>query len=107
MLAQSANLANYQQAGTVQVTVNGSTYADYTARLNVSLAGLWVYHFTQEQLTQLAHQIAGESQEQARATLERGDGVASGSVHLQRFDFKDQLPTDPQHITIQVFYIVS
>jgi hypothetical protein len=107
-LAQSAgaNLARYEQIGTVQVTVNGSTYTTHTATLQVSLAGVWVYRFTQAQVQHVTQEIAGESQRQARATLERVDGVAQVSIHLQRLDFKDLLPTNPQRISVQFFYIV-
>jgi hypothetical protein len=104
-LAQMTN-PHYQQEGAVQVTVNGSTYADQTALLNVSLSGAWVYHFTQAQLVQFAHHIAGESQQQAQATLAKGDGIASVSIHVQRLDFKDLLPTDPQHINLLIVFLV-
>ena len=106
-LAHAINLANYQQEGTVQVTVNAETYTNHTARLKVSLAGIWVYHFTQAQLTALTRHIAGESQQEAKTTIERVDGVAQVSIHLQRLDFRSSLPTNPQHISIQFFYIVS
>ncbi len=105
-LAQSRGLANYQQEGAVQVTVNGSTYANHTALLKVSLSGVWIYHFTQAQETALTQVVAGESQEQAKATLEKLDGVAQVNIHLQRLDLKDQLPTNPQKITVQFFLIV-
>ena len=104
-LAQMAN-PHYQQEGAVQVTVNGSTYADQTALLNVSLSGAWVYHFTQAQLAQFTHHIAGDSQQQAKVTLAKGDGVASVSIHVQRLDFKDLLPTDPQHIKLLIVFLV-
>ena len=108
-LAQSAsaNLANYQQEGTVQVIVNGSTYQQQTATLNVSLSGVWVYRFTQAQVQHVTQEIAGESQQQARAILEKVDGVTQVSIHLQRLDFKDLLPTNPQRISVQFFYLVS
>lgn len=106
-LAQSTHLANYQQIGTVQVTVNGSTSSTHTATLNVSLSGVWVYHFTQAQMHRLMREIAGESQQQARATLENVDGVAQVSIHLHRLDFQDLLPTNPQRISVQFFYLVS
>lgn len=106
-LAHVIILATYEQVGTTQVTVNGSTYANHTATLKVSLSGVWVYRFTKTQLAQLTHHIAGESQEQAKATLERGDGVAQVSIHVQRLDFRSNLPTNPQHISVQFFYIVS
>jgi VCBS repeat-containing protein len=87
--------------------VNGSTYQQRMATLNVSLSGVWVYHFTQVQVQHLTQEIAGESQQQASAALEKVDGVAQVSIHIQRLDFKDLLPTNPQRITVQFFYIVS
>jgi hypothetical protein len=107
ILSQRTTLAKYEQVGTTQVTVNGSTYANQTVTLKVSVSGIWVYRFTKAKLEQLTHQIAGESQEQAQATLERGDGVAGVSIHVQRLDFQDQLPTNPQRIHVQFWYIVS
>ncbi len=106
-LARQSDLDNFQQVGSTQVTVNGSTYGEHTATLHVTLSGIWVYRFTQAQLTQLTRSIAGESQEQAKATLKRVAGVAQVSIHLQRYDFKDTLPTNTAHISIQFFYIVS
>jgi len=106
-LAHMVTLPHFEEVGTTQVTVNGSTYASHTATLKVSLSGVWLYHFTQAQLTQLTHLIAGESQAKAHATLARGDGIASVSIHIQRLDFKDILPTNPRRITMQLFYLVS
>lgn len=98
---------NYQEAGTVEVIVNGSIYAHQTALLHVSLSGVWIYHFTKAQLTQLTRQIAGKSQQQAKAALEKVDGVIMVTIHVHRLDFKDLLPTNPQHISVQFFYLVS
>jgi len=106
-LAQSSPLPNYEQVGTTQVTVNSATYEKQTAAVHVSLSGIWVYRFTQAQLTQLIRHLAGKSQKQAQATLEQVNGIASVSIHVQRFDFKDVLPTNPQRITVQFFYLVS
>jgi hypothetical protein len=105
-LAQSLNLANYQQEGTTQVTVNAATYASHTARLHVSLSGVWVYHFSTEQLTHLKALIAGKNRARAYALLTTVAGIQQVSIHLQRFDFKDLLPTDPQRINVQFFYLV-
>ena len=107
ILAHSGNFALYEQVGTTQVTVNSSTYEKHSALLQVSLSGIWVYHFTQAELTRLAQNIAGESQEQARATLEKVAGITQVSIRVQWFDFKDQLPTNAECIHIQLFYIVS
>jgi hypothetical protein len=106
-LTHSANLAHYEQIGTVQVTVNGSTYANQTVTLKVSVSGVWVYHFPQAQVVHLIEEIAGESQQRATATLEGVAGIAQVSIHLQRLDFQDQLPTNPQGISVQFFYLVS
>ncbi len=106
-LTRSANLTRYEQAGTTQVTVNGSTYTNQTARLTVSLSGTWIYRFTQAHITQLTRHLAGESQQQAQATLAKGEGIAQASIHLQRFDGKDSLPIDPQRISVQFLYLVS
>lgn len=106
-LARSLPLAQYEQVDTTQVTVNGSTYANHSAMLNVSLSGVWVYRFTKEQLAVLTHQIVGKSQAKAKAILEQGAGVAQVSIHLERLDFKDELPANPQRISVQFFYLVS
>ncbi len=58
----NANLASYEQVGTVQVIVNGSTYTTHTATLHVSLSGVWVYRFTHAQMQHMTQEIAGESQ---------------------------------------------
>ncbi len=107
VLAHHVNLINYQQAGTVEVKVNGSTYQSKSAALRVTLQGIWVYHFTQAQLTQLTRSIAGKNQQEAQATLERVGGIAQVSIHLQRIDFRDLLPTNPQRISIQFFSLVT
>jgi len=106
-LAHLAPLANFVEVGTTQVTITGSTYHTQTATLSVSVAGVWIYHFTEVTVQQLLRHIAGESQEQAQATIERAEGVAQVSIHLHRLDFKDLLPTSPQQITVQFFYIIS
>ena len=106
LLARSANLDHYQQAGTVQVTVNGSTYIHHTATLQVSLSGVWVYQFTQAQFTQWTHLIAGESQPHAQALLEQQAGISSVSIQVQRFDWHTTLPTNPQRISVHVFVLV-
>jgi hypothetical protein len=106
-LARQSDLVNFQQVGSTQVTVNGSTYEKHTATLHVSLSGVWVYRFTQAQLAQLTQSIAGESKEQATAILKKVAGVMQVSIHLQRFDFRDSLPTNTTRISIQFFYIVS
>lgn len=107
VLAHQANLISYQQVGTIQVTVNGSTYQSKSVALQVTLQGIWMYHFTQAQLTRLTRSIAGKSQQEAQATLERVGGIAKVSIHLQRLDFRDLLPTNPQRISIQFFSLVS
>lgn len=71
VLIQHAHLTNYQEVGTVDVTVNGSVYQQQTARLNVSLAGVWVYHMSPSEIQQLVRKVAGESTEKATATLSR------------------------------------
>ncbi len=106
-LTRSVNLTGYEQAGTTQVTVNGSTYTNQTARLRVSLSGVWIYHFTQAHVTQLTRKLAGESKEQANAILAKGEGIAQASIHLQRLDGKDSLPANPQRISVQFLYLVS
>jgi hypothetical protein len=106
-LAGSGNLASFAQAGTTQVTVNGSAYARGTAFLKVSLSGIWVYHFTREQLTRLKTLIAGKGTKEAEMLLAKAQGVKAASIHLQRLDFKDLLPADPSRISIQFFYVVS
>ncbi len=105
LLAHTTNLANYQQVGTVQVTVNSSTYEKRTAQLRVTLSGIWIYHFSQEELLYMSQLIAGVSQQKARARLEHQTGIAQVTLTLRRFDFKDLLPADPTHIQIVCFEV--
>jgi hypothetical protein len=105
-LARMATLAHFAEVGTTQVTVNGSTYQQHTATLKVSLSGVWVYHFSTEQLTHFKTLIAGKSKAKAEALLINEPGIQQVSIHLQRFDFKDQLPTNTQRINVQFFYLI-
>ncbi len=98
---------HYQQVGSIQVTVDSSTYIHQTTLLHVSLAGVWVYHFSSEQLTHFKTVLAGKSLQDAQRILNQQEGIQNVSIHLQRFDFKDTLPTNPQRINVQLFYIVS
>ncbi len=107
LLAHSANLTNYVQADSVQVTVNGSTYTKTSAQLRVSLSGGWVYHFSQEELTHLTRLIAGEIPQSAAQQLEREPGVEQVSIHVSRVDFKNQLPTDATRIHIVLFVVAQ
>jgi hypothetical protein len=107
LLAHSANLTNYVQADSVQVTVNGSTYTKTSAQLRVSLSGGWVYHFSQEELTHLTRLIAGEIPQSAAQQLEREPGVEQVSIHVSRLDFKNQLPTDATRIHIVLFVVTQ
>ncbi len=100
ILAHAENLTNYQQVGTVQITVNGSTYTKQSAQLKVSLSGTWVYAFSARELTHIKHKIAGMSKEKAQSLLEKEPGVQQVTISLSRLDLKDQLPTDPTHIHI-------
>jgi hypothetical protein len=88
------------------VTVNRSTYDQRKAQLRVTLSGIWVYHFSQEELASLSHLVAGLPRQKALAQLERQAGVAQVTLTLSRFDFKDVLPADPAHIHI-VYLVVS
>jgi hypothetical protein len=106
-LAASGNLAHFEQAGPTQVTVNGSAYAHGTASLKVSLSGIWVYRFTQSELTPLKTLIAGKSRQEAQMLLAKAQGIRQASIHVQRLDFKDLLPADTSRISIQFFYVVS
>ncbi len=105
ILAHAEHLSNYQQVGTVQVTVNGSTYTKQSAQLKVSLTGTWVYSFSPRELTHLKNEIAGMSKEKAEAFLQRKPGVQQVTVSLSRFDLKDQLPTDSSHIHILLIVV--
>jgi len=90
----------------VQVTITGSTYTKETANLQVTLNGAWVYQFTQAELTACKTALTGKSQNEAQKTLERHVGIAHASIHIQRLDFRDNLPTDPQRIRVQFLYLV-
>jgi hypothetical protein len=105
-LAHTANLDSYQQIGTVQVTINGSTYTKTAAQLQVSLTGVWVYHFSPGKLTHLTRLIAGETLENATHQLEQEPGIEQVSIHLSRLDFRNELPTDPTHIHM-VFFVIA
>jgi hypothetical protein len=106
LLAQTASLAHYQQVGTVQVTVNGSTYTKSTAQLRVILTGVWVYHFLPGKLSHMTDLIAGETQENAKRQLEKENGIQQVSIHVSRLDLKNMLPTDTARIHI-VFFVVA
>jgi hypothetical protein len=105
LLAHTQDVSAYQQVGIVQVTINGSTYTRQTARLNVTLSGLWVYRFSSQELTRLTHLIAGETAENARQQLEIENGIQQVSIQVSRLDFKDMLPSDPAHIHVVLFVV--
>jgi hypothetical protein len=105
ILAHTENLANYAQVGTVQVTVNGSTYTKQSAQLKVSLSGVWLYNFSQRELTHIKHMIAGMSKEKAQALLQQEPGVQQVTISLSRLDLRDQLPTDTSHIHILLIIV--
>jgi hypothetical protein len=106
LLAQRASLAHYQQIGSVQVTVNGSTYTRSAAQLRVSLTGVWVYHFSPGELSHMRDLIAGETQENAKRQLENENGIQQVSIHISRLDLKNMLPTDTARIHM-VFFVVA
>jgi hypothetical protein len=105
LLAHTVSLEGYQQIGTVQVTITGSTYTKTAAQLRVSLTGVWVYHFSPGELTYLTGLIAGETQENAEQQLEKENGIRRVSLQISRLDFKDMLPTDPAHIHLMLFIV--
>jgi len=100
LLSHAQNLTSYQQVGTVQVTVHTETYDQQTAHLHVTLAGTWVYSFSQRALTHLKHLLAGVSKEKAQALLQQEPGIAQASIQLQRLDCEDLLPDNPAHIRL-------
>jgi len=73
--------------------------------LNVLLSGIWLYNFSQKELTNLKREIAGMSKEKAEAFLQREPGVQQVTVSLSRLDLTDQLPTDPSHIHILLIVV--
>jgi hypothetical protein len=107
LLIASQKLDHFEQVGTIELTVTNAGTDGRSAHISASITGTWVYTFSSPEVTRLKHIIAGKSQQQAKATLERVNGIASVSIHVQRLDFKDLLPTDPQHISLQFFSILS
>jgi hypothetical protein len=105
LLAYTQDVGAYQQVGTVQVTINGSTYTKTTAQLHISETGVWVYHFSQGELSHMTRLIAGETQENATHQLESQPGIQHVSIHVSRLDLKNQLPTDPAHIHLELFIV--
>jgi hypothetical protein len=88
------------------VTVNGSTYTKTGAQLQVSLMGVWVYHFSVGELTRMIRLIAGATPEHATRQLESQPGIEHVSIHLSRLDLRNQLPTDPAHIHFAILVSV-
>lgn len=86
---QTSPGANYQLAGSVQVTIVS------LFPLTVSLRGLWVYHLSQDEEQLFAQQVAGDTPAQAKAYLLQ-TGV------MTRVTVPQRLPKDPGHIRFLV-----
>ena len=104
-----AHLAHppYQLGAPIQVTVDSVTSLHQSTLLHVSLAGVWVYHFSREQLSHVPVMLAGKSLREAQRILTQQEGIQQVSIHLQRFDGQETLPTNPQRINVQWFSMVA
>ena len=89
--------AAYALSGPVALTVRGATTLNTGAQvsLNVQAQGRWVYRFSTALLHQLAIQIAGKSQADARVLLLRQPGIVG-----VKFTSTGTLPANPDDIHI-------
>lgn len=92
----------YVQVGTILVEVAQATP---DARGNITLVtnagGVWAYQFTDSQRAQLAHLIAGQSQQEAHTRLLRQSGVRAATITLTGVGVT-QIPGQVNRITINV-----
>lgn len=87
---------HYTLAGNVQTRVIKSTsLADKTVELQVKGTGTWIYEFTDAQLHDIAAQIRGKREQDAKQLLLQIEGIQSVSITLEH---TNTLPTDPERI---------
>jgi len=92
--------AGYSLVGNVVATVTQATVEkNETVSLVFNAEGIWVYQFSNAQKKALANLIAGKSQQDAKALLQKQTGVNKVNIQLSQ-NGGDTLPTDPGQITI-------
>ena len=74
---------------------------DGTTSMTVKTEGIWVYHFSDAQLSSMAQTIAGKTQNDALAILSKEPGVSKASVATSG-SWGTALPTAPANITFNV-----
>ena len=74
---------------------------DGTITMTVKTEGIWVYHFSDAQLSSMAQTIAGKTQNDALAILSKEPGVSKASVATSG-SWGTALPTAPANITFNV-----
>ena len=89
--------SGYALSGGVVVSVLSATLAGAQGQVDLAVQarGLWAYAFSPALLRRLAAQLAGKTQDQARALLLQQPGVAS-----VRFNSNSTLPTDSNQIQV-------
>jgi VCBS repeat-containing protein len=92
--------AGYSLVGNLVTTVTQATVEkNETVSLLVKAEGVWVYQFSDAQKKTLAKLIAGKSQKDAKALLQKQTGVSKAYIQLSQSG-GDTLPTNPGQITI-------
>jgi hypothetical protein len=74
---------------------------DGTITLTVKTEGMWVYHFSNAQLNNMAQSIAGKTQDDALAILSKEQGVNTASIATSG-GWGTALPTTPGNISFNV-----
>ena len=74
---------------------------DGTITMTVKTEGIWVYHFTDAELSSMAQTIAGKTQNDALTILSKEPGVSKASVATSG-SWGTALPTAPANITFNV-----
>jgi hypothetical protein len=96
--------ANYTEQGTPIIHSQVQQInADQSVSLIVTVRGLWVYQFSNEQKLQLAKLIAGKPVDAAKTLLTAQMGVQDATISTNN----STLPTDPSQISIVIQGIPS
>lgn len=89
----------YVSVSGVQVTITGHKTTEEGTRLEVTGTGIWYYQFSQEQLTNLAQKITGQTAAQAERVLLRTPGVQ------QVQGLPERIPVDSARVHVVVLYV--
>jgi hypothetical protein len=91
-LGDGYRLTGVVQSSVTQVTAKGHSTLD----LQVKIAGIWAYQFTQKQQDHIKVLLAGKNKVQAAAVLLHVPGVQSASIAIKNSG--TMLPTDSKNI---------